>query len=98
MCKLKDLKQSVDITQGFPGKYTWKGGTSYYLEGGEIHFSVPEDGNAEFSDFHITPDVLEGSNVGIWFKKGEFSNINAKNLPSHKKAEWDQWWNNNQAK
>jgi hypothetical protein len=87
--KVGELKQTVEITNGFPGTYKWAGGTSYYLNGkpgtGEIHFSVNGADNEEFKSFHVTRDV-NGSNVGIWFNADKISvPPNTNNLLSHKK-------------
>lgn len=103
MPKLKNLPQNVDVTKGFPGKYTWKGGTSYYLNGapdsGDVHFSLKGGNEDELADFHITPEVLTGTNIGIWYKPGgDYSNTNKNNLPSHKEAAWETWWAANKEK
>ena len=95
--KIKDLKQKVTISDGFPGEYTWKGGTSYYKTGGAVHFSVKGSDNDDFKSFHITPDVLTGTNIGIWFNGETFSNVNTNNLPSHKKEAWEEWWKDNKS-
>ena len=101
MAKLKDLKKSVVIDNGFPGTYTYRGGTSYYLNGitgaGEIHFSINGSDNTDFTKFHVTYSV-GGSNVGIWFIGDTFSNPpNLQNLPSSKMEDWKTWWANNKS-
>ena len=100
--KIKNLAETVKIEQGFPGTYQWTGGTSYYLNGesnqGDIHFSVSSNPEDDFTAFHITPQVLTGTNVGIWFQEATWSNNNTKNLPSHKNEEWETWWAANQLK
>lgn len=94
--KISALKQTVIITQGFPGTYIWKGGTSYYADKSPVHFSINGGDNDEFTLFHVTPDVLDGTNIGIYFNKDGFSNVNDKSLPSHKAQQWQDWWKNNQ--
>lgn len=99
--KVGELNQVVTITNGFPGQYKWLGGTSYYLNGdtaqGEIHFSVSGKDTEEFKSFHITPDVLSGTNVGIWFNPPNWTpSPNLKNLPDSKKSDWEKWWTTNQ--
>ena len=100
--KIGQLAVQVQINQGFPGNYVWKGGTSYYLNGekntGDIHFSVPGNEVDDFTSFHITPQVLDGTNVGIWFHGETWSNNNTNNLPTHKKDTWETWWRENQLK
>lgn len=95
--KVKQLQTSVVInTKPFQGTYVWGGGTSYYLKGSDIHFSVSHNGEVEFTSFHITPDVLTGTNVGIWFNGATWSNNNLRNLPTSKQAVWEKWWKDNQ--
>lgn len=44
------------------------------------------------------PEVLTGTNVGIWYKAGgTYSNTNTNNLPSSKQTAWDDWWKANEA-
>ena len=96
---VRNLAQEVEIKNGFPGRYKWKGGRSYYLNGNSelktIHFSINDENNEVFEVFHVTYEV-SGSNVGIYFKKGILdNNISDKNLPPSKKLEWEDWWGKN---
>jgi hypothetical protein len=94
--KIKELKHEVTISGGFPGKYVYGGGTSYYMTGGKIHFSINGGDDDDFKNFHVTPDVLTGTNVGIWFKGDKWSNNNLKNLPPSKAPAWEAWWEDNE--
>jgi len=100
MAKVKDLKTSVTIADGFPGTYKYTGGTSYYLNGitgaGEIHFSVNESANSEFTKFHLSYSI-SGTNIGIWFVGDTRSGKpNVQSLPSFKMDQWKSWWETNQ--
>lgn len=108
MTKCKDLNTSVQIDNvpPFTGTYTTHNKTtdasySYYGSGvpNDTHFTVAPTGNGEgpFETFHITVDIT-GSNVAIWYDRGNFSNVNTNNLPPSKLAEWDQLWAENEDK
>jgi hypothetical protein len=86
------------INNGFPGSYQTAGGASYYLNGDAsadtIHFSVNDPNNV--NAFHLTYS-LTGSNIGIWYNGGIFSNVNSRNIPDYKLAAWNDWWKANRA-
>lgn len=103
------LRGAVTITGGtYPGTYSTRnslsdGSYSYYLGGDSRpmnipHFTVAPTGNGAnvFSTFHITI-YANGSNAGIWYDRGAYSNINLHNVPPDRQPAIKAEYNNNKA-
>lgn len=97
MCKIRNIPNTITIANGpFAGDYTRNhGSVSWYLNGsaaeGEIHFTVNGDPDEDLNAYHLTR-VVQRINVGIWYKRGVFNNVNRKPLPTAEKELFNAWW------